>query len=234
MTVRIQARRDTAANWAAYNPILANGEFGFEINTKKLKIGDGITPWNSLYYIGFDKYFTDGGYEVESYANWLNGSQMAFEGTNKWDNIANSGSPGWVNLRLVYATINGKTLPEGLVGQEMYVDASSIYFVDYGYGLSAANYPDFINDLMSQFNLDTRFYSTGTNKWIANYHVTDNFFFVFEETGFIDDGGGGNIMSTPVYFSVQSDGPVITDNIGSALSQMSYTMQDSQRRWTIL
>lgn len=46
----IQIRRDTAANWTAANPILAQGEPALEIDTKKEKIGDGVTAWNSLPY----------------------------------------------------------------------------------------------------------------------------------------------------------------------------------------
>lgn len=52
MTVKIQARRDTAANWTSANPILSSGESGFEIDTNKLKIGDGSTAWNALAYFG--------------------------------------------------------------------------------------------------------------------------------------------------------------------------------------
>lgn len=46
----IQLRRDIAANWTSINPILADGEIGFETNTKKLKVGTGTTAWNSLTY----------------------------------------------------------------------------------------------------------------------------------------------------------------------------------------
>ena len=45
---RILIRRDTAANWTAANPTLAAGELGGETNTGKLKLGDGVTAWNSL------------------------------------------------------------------------------------------------------------------------------------------------------------------------------------------
>ena len=46
----IQFRRDTAANWTANNPILALGEPGQETDTRNIKIGDGVTAWNSLGY----------------------------------------------------------------------------------------------------------------------------------------------------------------------------------------
>lgn len=50
MAVRIQVRRDTAANWTAANPILSDGEIGLEKDTLKTKYGDGVTEWNSLSY----------------------------------------------------------------------------------------------------------------------------------------------------------------------------------------
>lgn len=48
---RFWQRRDTAANWTSVNPTLAAGEFGYETDTGKLKIGDGTTAWNSLEYL---------------------------------------------------------------------------------------------------------------------------------------------------------------------------------------
>ena len=47
---RVQIKRDTAANWVTNNPVLLAGEFGYETDTKFLKIGDGTTAWNSLKY----------------------------------------------------------------------------------------------------------------------------------------------------------------------------------------
>lgn len=46
MALRIQLRRDTAANWVANNPILLSGELGFETDTLKFKVGNG-SRWNS-------------------------------------------------------------------------------------------------------------------------------------------------------------------------------------------
>ena len=50
MAVRFQLRRDTAANWASANSVLALGEPGVETDTLKVKVGDGATVWNSLAY----------------------------------------------------------------------------------------------------------------------------------------------------------------------------------------
>jgi hypothetical protein len=46
----IQTRGDTAANWTSANPVLHDREQGIETDTKKIKIGDGITAWTSLKY----------------------------------------------------------------------------------------------------------------------------------------------------------------------------------------
>lgn len=48
---RLWSRRGTAAEWTSANPTLAAGEVGFETDTNRVKIGDGITPWNTLDYI---------------------------------------------------------------------------------------------------------------------------------------------------------------------------------------
>lgn len=52
MSVIIQLRRDTAANWNLINPILADGEIGVEKFTDQFKIGDGVRPWGALPYGG--------------------------------------------------------------------------------------------------------------------------------------------------------------------------------------
>lgn len=52
MAQQIQVRRDTAANWTSADPILAQGEIGFEVDTNKGKFGDGTTAWTLLPYFG--------------------------------------------------------------------------------------------------------------------------------------------------------------------------------------
>ena len=55
MTITLNAlqkqRRDTASNWTSNNPTLLDGELGYETDTKKFKIGDGSTAWQSLDYL---------------------------------------------------------------------------------------------------------------------------------------------------------------------------------------
>jgi hypothetical protein len=44
----IVLRHDTATNWSTANPTLKNGEPGVESDTKRMKVGDGATPWSTL------------------------------------------------------------------------------------------------------------------------------------------------------------------------------------------
>ena len=52
VVTQIQVRRGTAAQWTSANPTLASGEWGFETDTNKVKIGNGSTAWASLAYSG--------------------------------------------------------------------------------------------------------------------------------------------------------------------------------------
>lgn len=51
LKARFKQRADTAANWAAKNPVLLQGEIGCESDTGNLKIGDGTKAWNDLAYV---------------------------------------------------------------------------------------------------------------------------------------------------------------------------------------
>ena len=48
----IQMRRGPAAQWTSVNPVLNPGEFGVELDTFKVKTGDGATAWSMLPYVG--------------------------------------------------------------------------------------------------------------------------------------------------------------------------------------
>ena len=63
----IQVKRGSAALATSTNPILAEGEFGYETDTRRLKVGDGSTAYNDLpYFSGLTpilaiEYVIDGG-----------------------------------------------------------------------------------------------------------------------------------------------------------------------------
>lgn len=47
---KVIPRCDTSENWSLNNPILLKGEIGVETDTSFMKIGDGESDWNSLFY----------------------------------------------------------------------------------------------------------------------------------------------------------------------------------------
>lgn len=49
-TAILRHRRDDSANWTTNNPVLEDGQLGFETDTLFYKMGDGVTAWNSLPY----------------------------------------------------------------------------------------------------------------------------------------------------------------------------------------
>jgi len=48
MATQIKLRRDTAANWTLEDPVLAEGEPGYDTTNNILKIGDGSSTWSGL------------------------------------------------------------------------------------------------------------------------------------------------------------------------------------------
>jgi hypothetical protein len=72
MATRMQQRRGTAAQWISVNngsgPILAAGEIGFESDTNKFKIGDGVNHWVDL------TYFTDAASAIDSLNGLIDGA----------------------------------------------------------------------------------------------------------------------------------------------------------------
>lgn len=61
-------RIDTKTNWEAVNPVLAIGEMGIEKDglLQNIKIGDGVTPWNSLQYMLQGRSLN----RIDTKANW--------------------------------------------------------------------------------------------------------------------------------------------------------------------
>lgn len=75
MATQIQIRRGTAALWTSTNPTLAEGELGYETDTGEIKIGDGLTAWTGLTYIGLltsSTIITALGYEPMSRGKTIN------------------------------------------------------------------------------------------------------------------------------------------------------------------
>lgn len=74
----IQIRRGSRSEWLNVDPILDDGEFGFEVDTGRIKIGDGTNNWSELNYIGsnenFVKIYNNTGYAIQKgQAVYING-----------------------------------------------------------------------------------------------------------------------------------------------------------------
>ena len=106
MAVQIQLRRGTAAAWTSANPTLAQGEFGVETDTYKLKLGDGTTAWTSLgYYIPTQ--------DLEDLVNVVissetSGQVLQYNGTN-WVNADIDALPSQTGESGKYLTTDGTT-----------------------------------------------------------------------------------------------------------------------------
>ena len=76
MAIQVQLRHDTAANWLLANPVLASGEFGYETDTNKNKVGNGVQAWVALAYYGIGPIGPQG----VSVANWDGGTPTSIYG----------------------------------------------------------------------------------------------------------------------------------------------------------
>ena len=54
MKSKFYFKRGNAETWTKKNILLGPGEPGFELDTGKLKVGDGVHAWNDLPYINDD------------------------------------------------------------------------------------------------------------------------------------------------------------------------------------
>lgn len=58
----LQIRKGTKNEWEAANPLLESGEIGAELDTGRLKVGNGTQRWLDLAYADGDKRIDGGQY----------------------------------------------------------------------------------------------------------------------------------------------------------------------------
>ena len=127
---RFQIRRGTAAEWTASNPTLAAGEWGFEKDTGRFKIGRGTIAWTSLEYAGLtpntNDTFTNKTINLSN--NTLSGTVAQFNTALSDDNFATlTGSEILTNKTLTSPTISNPTFTGQMTGLEL-AFAQSIVF----------------------------------------------------------------------------------------------------------
>jgi len=127
---RFQIRRGTAAEWTSSNPTLAAGEWGFEKDTGRFKIGRGTIAWTALEYAGLtpntNDTFTNKTINLSN--NTLSGTVAQFNTALSDDNFVTlTGSEILTNKTLTSPTISNPTFTGQMSGVEL-AFAQSIVF----------------------------------------------------------------------------------------------------------
>lgn len=99
-----QLRRGLLEVWERNNPILAKGEPSFVLDKNALKIGDGVTPWKDLEYIGLSQ--EDLAKAIEDYFKENPGSGTGADGRGIVSIIKTegNGAPGTIDTYTITYT----------------------------------------------------------------------------------------------------------------------------------
>jgi hypothetical protein len=136
---KIQMRQGTATEWTTANPILANGENGYETDTKKFKIGDGTSTWSALdYFTSSSNTLTQFGSTTSTRTNLIvnpsfeGGSVTGWGGPAGWGTTTSQARFGTYSAQLPFTTAG----PFGALGTSYYSPASALaYYTGSGYVL---------------------------------------------------------------------------------------------------
>jgi hypothetical protein len=132
---RVRWKRGTAADWASANPVLRLAEPGWETDTGKFKVGDGITAWNDLDYVNTGT--TGGGGDIpgDTHAATSKTSLADLDEIPLIDSAASFGLKKMLGSTL-------KTVINGQLGSAIHIATTKATPVDadeFGYSDSAAS-----------------------------------------------------------------------------------------------
>jgi hypothetical protein len=180
VTARLSIRRGTRDQWEAENTILLEGEPAWEIDTKRLKIGDGETAWNDLSYFNSGDSETAGSVihdasVLPEYVNSVTGAVEYFgakikvydeQGANEFIAGLTGGAPKYV-----------VTLAAGTGGTASFVNENDNVF-DQGYvvNIKATAFPGYEfdywgGDVSQLYEPDTTFVVTEDSYIRANFKL---------------------------------------------------------------
>ena len=109
MATKIQVRRGTSSEWSSANPTLSSGEIGFETNTNKFKIGNGLSQWLALPYAAASEAYVDAA--INGLGNSL-GNYVLISEVGVPDGIATLDSTGNVPVSQLGNVVQGGTSGE--------------------------------------------------------------------------------------------------------------------------
>jgi hypothetical protein len=143
----MQQRRGTAEQWTSANPVLAEGEIGFETDTNQFKIGDGVNTWDDI------DYFLNSGEVDEILGDYI---PLSEKGEN--DGVATLDAEGQVPA----TQLGNATVDLSDYATETYVGTAITNLI-----ASAPETLDTLNELAAALGDDANFATTVTNSLAA-------------------------------------------------------------------
>lgn len=233
MGYTIQVKRATSTRWLELNPILEEGEPGVELNTSKMKIGDGTTAWNSLPYSG------GGGSELTQATETTLGGIKAAAKTTETQEVkidsatgklyvpapdeATNGIPGGGTAGQILSKIDGTNynvqwidLPSGSA------DAADINIADTGGNFTATDVEGVLEELFTSVSNGKDLIATAITDKGGTASGSDSFSDLASAISAIPSGGG------PTYPGDVTDvaTPISTSDFSGAYSK-NYAFDDS-------
>ena len=160
MNSKFYFKRGKAASWTKQNILLGPGEPGFELDTGKLKVGNGVDKWNDLPYIGngqsverpenimkFLGVVTELPESVEDNTVCLMDNIVYIYSNNSWQVFHNNGSIGVIKI----------------IGDDSRTDGFEVNGVKYDNFNDALNNAPAGSTIILQQNIDTLPITAGKN-----------------------------------------------------------------------
>lgn len=240
LMTQIQVRRDTAANWESINPVLAEGEWGYDTTNKNCKIGDGTRKWNNIY-----PQVRDGG-TLEHGLNFsVSGSEYNISGaglsyTRTGDNFFNA------KILEVQGVISGSTRDDYIVlGDDQMIMFEPSHITKLL--LCSKQRPSVMTSFMNDYNMgggelvaylsDIKEYTSGNGINITEAEPEYTSVFGTLTSNTVADDYEFQVSNNPSYVANQSDMYKLysdTDDVASIIvdnSPVEFAIIDSQKRF---
>lgn len=181
---KIQVRRATAAAFALLNPILADGEPGFETDTRKIKYGNGVSHWNNLSYAAGS---------VESVAGRTGNVVLSSSDIGNFSSAASAAAPvqsvnGQTGNVISVASVAGRTGDVILSSSDISNFSSSVSSVSPVQSVDGKTGNVLINN--SSYNSWTKKLLPGNTQTLLHFNLSTN-----NTKAIIDSSNNGNAFS---------------------------------------